>query len=327
MATYRAIKGLEIQVQSSDPSNPSKGQIWYNSTAGVLKIAGAGAWSSGGSLNVAAYRGVSSNAGTQTACINFGGTTPLSPTSALNEEYDGTTWTEVGDMNTGRYNLMSAGTSTSCVAFGGKTPPTTAATEEWGGSSWVSNPSPSGDLGGGRYTSGAFGTLTAALCTAGDGTGGAGGYPTITEEYNGTTWSEVNDLPGSRYQISGAGTQTAGIVAGGQAVPGHSKSTTCFEYDGTSWAAGNAMGTGAAYNSMFGIQTDAKLCGNSPAATLVQDYDGTSWATGTAMTTARFRESSAGTVIAGIVIGGGSPAITTVEEFSDPGTTTITTST
>ena len=326
MATYRAIKGLEIQNQSSDPSNPVKGQVWYNTTAGVLKVTGAGAWSSGGSLLTASHNAYASNAGTQTACIVFGGGqsgSELDPT----QSYNGTTWTEVADLNTARYNLMAAGTSTSCVAFGGKTPPTTAATEEWGGSSWVSNPSPSGDLGGGRYTSGAFGTLTAALCTAGDGTGGSGGYPTITEEYNGTTWSEVNDLPASRYQISGAGTQTAGIVAGGQAVPGHSKSTTCFEYDGTSWAAGNAMGTGAAYNSMFGIQTDAKLCGNSPAATLVQDYDGTSWTTGTAMTTARQYETSAGSITAGIVIGGGPAAINTVEEFSDPGTTTITTST
>ena len=326
MATYRAIKGLEIQNQSSDPSNPVKGQVWYNTTAGVLKVTGAGAWSSGGSLLTASHNAYASNAGTQTACIVFGGGSSGSEVGPT-QDYNGSSWTEVADLNTARYNLMAAGTSTSCVAFGGKTPPTTAATEEWGGSAWVSNPSQSGDMGGGRYTSGACGTLTAALCTAGDGTGGAGGYPTITEEYNGTTWSEVNDLPASRYQISGAGTQTAGIVAGGQAVPGHAKSTTCFEYDGTSWAAGNAMGTAAAYNSMFGIQTAAKLCGNSPAATLVQDYDGTSWTTGTAMTTARQYENSAGSITAGIVIGGGPTAINTVEEFNDPGTTTITTST
>ena len=50
MATYKALKGLEVQIQSSDPAAPSKGQIWYNTTGGVLKIAGAGAWSSGGNL-------------------------------------------------------------------------------------------------------------------------------------------------------------------------------------------------------------------------------------------------------------------------------------
>ena len=46
MATYRAIRGLEIQVQSSDPSDPPKGQVWYNTTSGTLKVAGAGTWSS-----------------------------------------------------------------------------------------------------------------------------------------------------------------------------------------------------------------------------------------------------------------------------------------
>ena len=73
MATYRAVKGLEIQNQSSDPSNPVKGQVWYNTTAGVLKVTGAGAWSSGGSLLTASHNAYASNAGTQTACIVFGG--------------------------------------------------------------------------------------------------------------------------------------------------------------------------------------------------------------------------------------------------------------
>jgi hypothetical protein len=218
---------------------------------------------------------------------------------------------------------MGAGTSTAALAFGGKTPPTVAVTEEWGGSTWVSNPSPSGDMGGARYTSGAAGTQTAALCAAGDASGGAGGIATAVEEYDGTTWSEVNDLPAALYEVSGAGTQTAAIIAGGAPVP----TDTSFEYDGTSWAVGGTLGTAAAYNSMFGIQTAAKLCGNKPAATLVQDYDGSAWTTGTSMTTARQYENSAGTTTAGIVIGGGPPAITTVEEFSDPGVTTITTST
>jgi hypothetical protein len=38
MATYSAIKGLEIQSLSADPANPIKGQVWYNSTSGTLKV-------------------------------------------------------------------------------------------------------------------------------------------------------------------------------------------------------------------------------------------------------------------------------------------------
>ena len=37
MATYEEAKGFFIQQLSSDPSNPVEGQIWYNTTTGVLK--------------------------------------------------------------------------------------------------------------------------------------------------------------------------------------------------------------------------------------------------------------------------------------------------
>ena len=325
MATYRAIKGLEIQSQSSDPANPLKGQVWYNTTGGVLKVAGAGAWSSGGNLLTGSENAYASNAGTQTACIVFGGGengAEVGPT----QSYNGSTWTEVADLNTARYNLMGAGTSTAALAFGGKTPTTTAVTEEWGGSAWVSNPSPSGDMGAARYVSAAFGTQSSAVSAGGDP------YTTNTEEYGGTTWTAGTATPGQKYQISGTGTLTAGLMAGGVGVPGHALQTESWEYNGTSWTAGGTMGTAAGYNTMFGSQTAAKLCGNSPKSTLVQDYDGSSWTTGTSLTTDRFRSSSAGTATAGVVIGGEvSPgpgaAITTVEEFNDPGTTTITTST
>ena len=265
---------------------------------------------SGGVLNVANWRGAASNAGTQSACLSFGGTTPLATASALNEEYDGSTWTAVGALNTGRYLLGGSGTSTAALACGGKTPGTTAVTEEYGGSSWVSNPSPSGDLGLARYSMASLGTQTASLICCGDP------YTVNTEEYNGTTWTEVNNYPVTKYEIPGAGTQTAAIIPGGNSVPGHSRTTTCFEYDGTSWAATGALGTAGGYNSIFGIQTDAKLCGNNPSSTLVQDYDGTSWTVGTALATARMNEGSAGISTAGVVIGGGPTAITTVEEFS-----------
>ena len=37
MATYKEIKGTQIEVLASDPSNPVEGQVWYNSTSNVLK--------------------------------------------------------------------------------------------------------------------------------------------------------------------------------------------------------------------------------------------------------------------------------------------------
>ena len=68
MATYKEIKGTQIEVLASDPSNPVEGQVWYNSTSNVLKgsiITAAGAWSSVNNLNTDRYAG--GGAGTTTA--------------------------------------------------------------------------------------------------------------------------------------------------------------------------------------------------------------------------------------------------------------------
>tara|TARA_R110002020_G_scaffold472524_1_gene700743 strand:+ start:526 stop:678 length:153 start_codon:yes stop_codon:yes gene_type:complete len=37
MATYIAEKGTAIEVVASDPSNPTEGQVWYNTTTNTLK--------------------------------------------------------------------------------------------------------------------------------------------------------------------------------------------------------------------------------------------------------------------------------------------------
>ena len=74
MATYKEIKGTQIEVLASDPSNPIEGQVWFNSTDNVLKgrISNpAGSWSTANSINTA--RGAIAGAGTTTAAIIFGG--------------------------------------------------------------------------------------------------------------------------------------------------------------------------------------------------------------------------------------------------------------
>jgi hypothetical protein len=89
MATYKGIKGFTIQNLSADPSNPIEGEMWYNSTSNVWKVeeaTAAGAWATGGSYDgstwttspssLATARYSVSGAGTQTAGLAFGGTTP-----------------------------------------------------------------------------------------------------------------------------------------------------------------------------------------------------------------------------------------------------------
>jgi hypothetical protein len=40
----------------------------------------------------------------------------------VTESYNGTSWTEVNDLNTARYDLAGAGIQTSALAFGGDDP-------------------------------------------------------------------------------------------------------------------------------------------------------------------------------------------------------------
>ena len=55
------------------------------------------------------------------------------PASTTTEQYDGTSWTSVPPMATGRRALGGAGTQTVGLAFGGTTGSNTAVTEEWSG--------------------------------------------------------------------------------------------------------------------------------------------------------------------------------------------------
>ena len=101
----------------------------------------AGAWATGGSLNTG--RRAMGGAGTQTAALGIGGNSnpgspPFSIDIANTESYDGTSWTEVNDLNTGRKDAGGSGTdNTSALIFGGDGVSKLTATEEWNGVSWA----------------------------------------------------------------------------------------------------------------------------------------------------------------------------------------------
>ena len=98
MTTYKEIRGSQIEAVATDPSNPVEGQVWYNTTSNVLKgqaATAAGAWASGGNLNTARQLGASA-AGTRDSNLVAGG----EPFTGKTEEYNGTSWTEVNDLNT-----------------------------------------------------------------------------------------------------------------------------------------------------------------------------------------------------------------------------------
>ena len=87
MATYKEIKGTNIEAVSSDPSTPITGQVWYNTTSNVLKGLRPllqGAWTTVNSLNTGRVKGASAGQ-TQASNIYAGG--EPSPNKALSEQF------------------------------------------------------------------------------------------------------------------------------------------------------------------------------------------------------------------------------------------------
>jgi hypothetical protein len=130
-----------------------------------------------------------------------------SPNPGPTEEYDGTSWTSGGSLNS-KKTLAGCGTQTAALAFGGSTGSITGATEEYNGSTWA--------------TSNALNTARQQL-SAGTQTAGLafGGYDTATtgstEEYDGTSWtSNPNLWEHARNSGAGAGTQTSALAFGGR---------------------------------------------------------------------------------------------------------------
>jgi hypothetical protein len=77
----------------------------------------------------------------------------------------------------------------------------------------------------------------------------------VTEEYDGTSWTNSNSINTARTALAGAGTQTSALAFGGYttAVTGATE-----EYDGTSWTSNPT--------SMSTARTELSGCGTTQAA-------------------------------------------------------------
>jgi hypothetical protein len=301
--------GDAIESVATDPVSPSEGQLWYNTTIGVLKgyRSIGGAFASGGNLNTA--RAVTGGGGTTNAGLAVGGGVNG---STATEEYDGSAWTSGGALNLKRVNVGTVGSQTANLAFGGNPDGVpTNATEEYDGSAWTSGGNMANSK---RNRAGGIGTQTAGLA--------AGGSPdtTATEEYDGSAWASGGALGAAQYAGAGAGIQTAGLLMGGGDPVSY---FTSEEYNGTSWTAGNNLNLTLATSGGCGTQTAALGLGTGPSSNQVESYDGTTFTTLPATMSI-----SRGSVAAGIqgspastfVAGGNTPTGITAatEEYTDP---------
>jgi hypothetical protein len=329
MTAYSDIRGYRVKYLASDPTlnTSTEGQVWYNSTEGVLKsLVQIKAFSAGGNMsNVRSYSG---GVGTQTDMLAISGQGPTMTTAT--EEYSGYTWAAGGAVSSARRALYSFGTPTAAVIAGGDyvgSPggPLSTATEEYDGSAWT---------GGGTLVSqGSFGasagTLTAGLAF--------GGYnatqtasSTVTVSYDGTSWtalsSPASDTNNARnFTMGGGGTQTAAIFSGGFSNPTVINGYFTESWDGSTWTNENNMGTARYGNGFLGTQASGLYAGGAtrtPGTTLVgvtEEWDGSNWSTSSAsLATARVGSatSKGGSLNAATIAGGGTPYTAATEEYN-----------
>jgi len=267
-------------IQPTDPAagyaNAIIGDFYYNSTSGQFKTvntggAPIGTWSSGGTMNTD-ERYISAAAGTNTAGIAYGG---QAPATADTELYDGTSWTEVNNLNQARAYLGGAGTQTAALAICGS--PSPSLVESWDGTNWTEIAEV--NAAGAAYGSGSCGTQTAALITM-----RISGPETYTELWNGSAWTEVNDMNTAREGGGIGGISTSCIAAGGSP-----DSTNAETWNGTSWTEVSEINTARQTLGGSGSSiTDSLIFGgNRPgaspslpgnqAADRTEFWDGSSW--------------------------------------------------
>ncbi len=310
---YQERAGFAVQNRTTDPV-PYAQALADNPYAG--------SWASGGSMNTARYEIV--GLGIQTAALAVGGTENPGTRTTLNEEYNGTAWTEKADLNTGRTAMGASerGTITSSLVFGGATSGgESALSESWNGSAWTET----NDLNTAAYRCAGAGTLTAALRIGGN-------IPPATantETFNGTSWTEVNDLNQARQFLAGGGTQTSAVVAGGTN-PGGSIYGNSETWNGSSWTETSDLTTaryaagGNAASSTDGLIYGGQLPPAGPPIWQKQTeaWNGSAWTEVADLSGVRGTAGGAGASGTSALTMGGQnpgPALTTSEEWAFSG--------
>ncbi len=257
-------------------------------------------------------------AGTQTQGIIFGGELPGATATAFT--YDGTNWTAAPSMGTAGFSGEPAGSGTEALAANFRAPPgVNRNTEEYNFSATV-------------ITAGAFSSLP-NLNTARWGAGGAGTKSAgivfggrnppvgldlaLSEEYNGSSWSEGPDLnTATRVCGRGTGTSTAALKHGGHSGSPSTSNKTAEEWNGSSWSNGGASTNNHDGTMQIGTQTAAASCGSGPpTGAKTEEYNGTSWTASNDMPYSAYQGSASGSQTAGVVFGGGYPAVNNSAEY------------
>ena len=346
MAAYKDLVGQKITKVTSNPGEPKTGQMWYNSTSGTLRGLGiVSAWASASPL-ITGRHGLAGG-GTQTASAFWGGDGPSNKTEEYNGSgfssggnlpysaiflagcgtqtaglacggdpgptqvatactYDGSSWTGIPSLNTARSRIGATGITSAALAFGGGNPNGVNNSEEYSGSSW----SEGNNLNTARRVNNSGGGPQTAAIVAGGAPGPSPSTSTnATEEYNGSSWTTTTNLGTATREMGSSGTQTAFLVSGGLAP---SASTTCQQYDGTSWTTlPAALPSAVNQHDQEGTTSAAITTGGNPSLSATNELTvstntitAAAWSSGGNLNTGRQDVGGTGTKSAGLAMGG-----------------------
>ena len=301
----------------------TQGQLYFNSTTNTFKetisdVPGT-SWSSGTNLN--STRAFNNAAGSIPSAITFGGSP--APTQAYAEQWNGSAWTEVADLNEGRVGGAGGGASgTDAIMAGGYELPNvgnSVNTEIWDGSSWTEV----NNLNAQKYTAGS----AIPVSTSGFAFGGNPSVATA-EVWDGTNWTEVSDLNTARMYLAGFGSATSAIAGNGidpSASPPTYLQNKVEKWDGSSWTevaeyntarVENLQGQGS--SNAAGIVAGGGTTGSNQIAN-TEIWNGTSWTEANDLATARRMGGQIGSTTSGMYVGGSSPSDSTTVEHWESG--------
>lgn len=213
-------------------------------------------WTSNPSVNNGRY-GLNGGAGdTAPAGRIAGGQTGPTGWQSWHESWNGSAWTSDTAMPVAISYTAMVGTDTAALTMGGiNDPGAQSTTLEWTTSSWTSG----GTLNTARYMAGGLGIQTAAICA----TGQTPTRSTVTESYDGTSWTNENPTNGPNMSaVFAFGTQAAGVICGGEPI-----SATTYKWDGVCWSTSPAsMNVARWQGGQYGTNSAGMIAGGEGGA-------------------------------------------------------------